>query len=105
MKKTVWGIGLAAVLSVGCHTITEELPTQPSDPKGTVLKIPIPAIPGATPTPTPTPKPTPTVVPAAIKSPAAAVVAVALGPLPGVPVVGTSPLTLVATPPSQLFSG
>jgi len=60
MIKNAIAAAAAATLLVGCHTITEELPTQPSDPKGTVLKIPIPAIPGATPTPTPTPKPTPT---------------------------------------------
>jgi hypothetical protein len=63
MRKIVWGIGLAAVLSVGCHTITEELPTQPSatpSPGSGLLTVPIPKIIVATPTPKPTPVPTPT---------------------------------------------
>ena len=60
----------AALLLIGCHTITEELPTQPTKTKKAgsngILTVAIPAIPGATPAPTPkpTPAPTPTPTPA-----------------------------------------
>lgn len=69
MNKLFYGFSLSALLLLGCHTITEELPTQPTKTPGTggVLKVPIPAIPGATPTPKPTPAPTPT--PAATPTP------------------------------------
>jgi hypothetical protein len=59
MKSTVCGAVVAVFALVGCHTITEELPTQPTKtPPTGVLTIPIPTIP--TPTPTSTPKPSPT---------------------------------------------
>jgi hypothetical protein len=66
MHKTGYGLIAAALVLAGCHTITEELPTQPTKTKvGTgTLTIPIPAIPGATPTPTPKPTPTPAPAPA-----------------------------------------
>lgn len=62
MKKIVWGIGMAAVVFVGCHTVTEQLPTQPTgtpSPGGGLVKVPIPKIVVATPTPKPTATPTP----------------------------------------------
>ena len=30
MRRTAYGIAAVAFVFVGCHTITEELPTQPS---------------------------------------------------------------------------
>ena len=58
--KTVHGVAAALVL-VGCHTITEELPTEPTQtPTSPVLTVPIPKITMATPTPSPTPKASPT---------------------------------------------
>jgi hypothetical protein len=60
MKGLTWGSVLAALVLLGCHTITEELPTQPTKTPG-VLTIPIPSIP--TPTPTPRANPTPTPAP------------------------------------------
>jgi hypothetical protein len=66
MKNCLVAVAASAALSVGCHTITEELPTQPTKTPGTgVLTVPIPAIPvSGTPTPTPTPKASPTPTPA-----------------------------------------
>ena len=57
----------AGAALVGCHTITEELPTQPTDtqaPASGVLTVAIPALtvtgaPAPTPTPAATPTPTP----------------------------------------------
>ncbi|MFN8094998.1 MAG: hypothetical protein U0599_22750 [Vicinamibacteria bacterium] len=71
MNKLYVGFSIAAVLLLGCHTITEELPTQPTKSPGTggVLKVPIPAIPGATPTPAPQPTATPTPSPTAAPTP------------------------------------
>ncbi|HXY38180.1 MAG TPA: hypothetical protein VEQ10_00835 [Vicinamibacteria bacterium] len=62
MRKTACGLAFIALLVLGCHTITEELPTSASSPKPAraVLTIPIPAGLAPTPTPAPTPKPTPT---------------------------------------------
>jgi hypothetical protein len=67
MTRHAFGaMGLAFVL-VGCHSITEELPTQPTKtPASGVLTVPIPAIPVAA---TPAPKPTPTPVPAPAPTP------------------------------------
>jgi len=70
MRKTLFGAMMAGfIILSGCHTITEELPTQATKtPSSGVLTIPIPAtIPGAT--PTPTPKTTPTPGPAATPTP------------------------------------
>jgi hypothetical protein len=57
----------AALVLVGCHTITEELPTTPTQPPKApasgVLKVSIPSIPAATPTPKPAPTPTPAPAP------------------------------------------
>jgi hypothetical protein len=84
MTKTAYGIAAAAVILAGCHTITEKLPSEPSEPVGGLITVPIPPIsvgatptpspkptaspsptpsPGATPTPTPTPEPSPTATP------------------------------------------
>lgn len=75
MRQTAIAVAAAAALLIGCHTITEELPTQPSGTKSTVLTIPMPVIPTPTPkptpTPTPTPAPTPTPTPDPTPTPAA----------------------------------
>jgi hypothetical protein len=73
MNRTAYGLLAAALVLAGCHTITEELPTSPSDtskaPASGVLKVSIPVLPtptpkpNATPTPTPGPGPTPTPTP------------------------------------------
>jgi len=72
MKTTLYGVAAALVL-IGCHTITEELPTEPTTSPTTspILKVPIPKIPIATPTPkaTPTPAATPTPGPEPTPSP------------------------------------
>jgi hypothetical protein len=63
MKRIACGVALEALFLTGCHTITEELPTQPTKtPTSGILTVAIPSIPVATPTPKPTPKPTPTPV-------------------------------------------
>ena len=70
MSRFVYGVAAVAFVLVGCHTITEELPTQPTGTPATggVLTIPIPSIPvpgtpAPKPAPTPAPKPTPTPAP------------------------------------------
>jgi hypothetical protein len=71
MRTTACGIAAALVLA-GCHTITEELPTEPTrTPTSPVLTVPIPKITMATPTPSPTPKasPTPSPTPSAEPTP------------------------------------
>jgi hypothetical protein len=69
MRRTALGVAAVLVL-VGCHTITEELPTQPTKTPGSpVLTVPIPKIPLATPTPVPTPTPTPTAKPSPTPGP------------------------------------
>ncbi len=61
MKTIGYGIVAVAFILVGCHTITEELPTEPTKtPSSPILTVPIPKIPIGTPTPNPTPKATPT---------------------------------------------
>ncbi len=71
MSKLGFGFAAAAVLLVGCHTITEELPTQATKTTSPgLLTIPIPAIPSATPAPTPKPTPAPTPTPTATPTPA-----------------------------------
>jgi hypothetical protein len=76
MSRLVYGMGLAALVLVGCHTITEELPTQPSEtpkaPASGILKVSIPALPAATPTPKPSTAPTPTPAPGPTPTPAPA---------------------------------
>lgn len=79
MNRVLFGMAAAALVLVGCHTITEELPTQPSAaptaPTSGVLKVAIPVIaaptpkPSATPTPAPAPGPTPTPAPAPTPTP------------------------------------
>ena len=63
MRKTSLGAVVAAgAVLIGCHTITEELPTEPNDverPPTGVLTIPIPALAVGTATPAPAPTPTP----------------------------------------------
>ncbi len=62
MKKPLLGVFSATLVVVGCHTITEELPSTPSGNPSPGLTIPIPffPLPGATPTPNPKPSPTAT---------------------------------------------
>ncbi len=70
MRNSAIAAVAAATFLIGCHTITEELPTQPSgSPTASVLKIPIPAIPTPTPVPTPVPTPKPTPTPGPTPSP------------------------------------
>lgn len=79
MKRTACGVALGALFLTGCHTITEELPTQPTKmPTSGVLTVPIPSIPvvgtpapkpTATPVATPTPTPTPAPAPEATPTP------------------------------------
>lgn len=75
MNRTVYGLAGAAFLLVGCHTITEELPTSPSAspspkaPSSGVLKVSIPTLPTPKPAPTPTPTPTPGPTPSPTPSP------------------------------------
>ena len=79
MKRTACAVALGTLFLTGCHTITEELPTQPSATPTTtptktpaVLTVPIPSIPlvgTPAPTPTATPVATPTPTPAATPNP------------------------------------
>jgi hypothetical protein len=70
MKTIGYGGVAVAFLLVGCHTITEELPTQPTEtPSSPVLTVPIPKIPLSTPTPAPTPKASPTPSPSPAPTP------------------------------------
>jgi len=66
MRTLAWGLAGALVL-VGCHSIREELPTEPTQTptSSPVLTVPIPKIPVDAPAPSPTPKvsPTPTATP------------------------------------------
>ena len=83
MKRTACAAVLGTLFLTGCHTITEELPTQPTKtPAGVVLTVPIPSIPvvkspapapTATPVapPAPAPAPTPEPEPAATPPPSA----------------------------------
>ncbi len=75
MNRTVYGLAAAAILLVGCHTITEELPTAPSEspkaPSSGILKVSIPTIPTPTPKPAPTPTPGPAPTPGPTPTPAA----------------------------------
>ena len=48
MKRTACGVALGTLFLTGCHTITEELPTQPTKtPASGVLTVAIPSIPVA----------------------------------------------------------
>lgn len=71
MNRIAYGMPAAAFLLIGCHTITEQSPTQPTSPTTTnpgsgILTVSIPAIPTSTPTPKPT---TPTPAPSATPGP------------------------------------
>lgn len=66
MKKNLAGAVVSGMLLLGCHTITEELPTRPdgtapASPTVTI-SLPVFGVPTASPTPAPVPKPTPTPV-------------------------------------------
>jgi len=73
MTRTACGVVLGTLFLAGCHTITEELPTQPTKtPSSGILTVAIPSIPvastpapkpSATPPPSPTPAPTPEATP------------------------------------------
>ena len=70
MRKLVVVAWAAGVFLLGCHTITEEIPTQPT----TRIAVPIPVvtvapIPGPTPAPTPGPAPTPAPTPSTAPTP------------------------------------
>ncbi len=76
MKKSALSAALGLIL-LGCHTITEELPTKPSQTNTVsaatptiAIQLPLFQVPGATPTPSPTPKPTPTPAPGPTPTPA-----------------------------------
>jgi hypothetical protein len=69
MKTIGYGIVAVAFILVGCHTITDELPTQPTGtPSSPILTVPIPKISVGT-TPTPTPAPTPKATPSPTPTP------------------------------------
>ncbi len=76
MNRIAYGMAAAALVLVGCHTITEELPTRPTAPPKApasgVLKVSIPAIPIPTPTPKPSTTPTPAPGPGPTPTPAPA---------------------------------
>lgn len=62
MKKSTLGAFISGILLLGCNTITERLPSQPTqETPGPTLSISLPvfSIPGVTPTPGPKPTPTP----------------------------------------------
>lgn len=65
MKKSTAGAVISGMVLLGCHTITEELPTRPDrSPVSPTLTISLPVfgIPSPSPVATPVPKPTPTPV-------------------------------------------
>jgi hypothetical protein len=74
MNRLGYGLTFAALILAGCHSITEELPTQPSQPPKApasgVLKVSIPVLPTPTPPPAPKPNPTPTPAPGPTPAPA-----------------------------------
>jgi hypothetical protein len=62
MKKSTLGALISGIVLLGCNTITERLPSQPTqESPGPTLSISLPVfgIPGVTPTPGPAPAPTP----------------------------------------------
>ncbi|HVO13043.1 MAG TPA: hypothetical protein VMX54_20045 [Vicinamibacteria bacterium] len=65
MRKTAYGFAFIALLVLGCHKLTEELPTSATSPSPSraVLTIPIPAGLASTPKPVPTPAPKPSTSP------------------------------------------
>jgi hypothetical protein len=94
MRRVLLAVSLLAPLSVGCHTITEDLPSRPS-PTEVTKGIPIINIPVPTPTPKPTatPNPTPTATPAATPTPGPAPTAT---PPPDPGVENHSPVARIA---------
>jgi len=73
MNRFVYGLATAALVLVGCHTITEDSPTAPSEtpkaPASGVLKVGIPTLPVAMPTPKPSTSPTPAPAPGPAPTP------------------------------------
>jgi hypothetical protein len=73
MSNRALGAVLTAAVLLGCHTITEELPTEPTEaPSSGVLTVPIPggiSVEGNPTTPAPTPTPPPTGTPTPPPSP------------------------------------
>lgn len=73
MRRILILASVLAPLSVGCHTITEDLPSRPSTLETTratpIIMIPVPS-PTPRPTPTATPAPTPTATPVGTPTPA-----------------------------------
>jgi len=73
MKKSTAGTVFLGMALLGCHTITEELPTKPDQSPATptlTITLPVFGIPAAAPTPKPTPTPVATPPPAPGPSPA-----------------------------------
>ena|SRR5712691_2555570 len=71
MRRILMAVVLLVSSSVGCHTITEELPSRPSPVNvgGTpIVVVPVP-VPTPTPVPSPTPQSTPTPGPAPTPNP------------------------------------
>jgi hypothetical protein len=67
MRKSTAGAVISGMMLLGCHTITEELPTTADKAAASptlTISLPVFGIPAPSPAPTPTPKPTPTPVPA-----------------------------------------
>jgi hypothetical protein len=70
MSKRILSVVVPVALAVwACHTITDELPTEPTPDDDGVIVVPIPKIPLPTPKPTPTPRPTPTPSPGPTPTP------------------------------------
>jgi hypothetical protein len=76
MKKSALSAALGLIL-LGCHTITEELPTKPSQTTTAsaatptiAIQLPVFQLPGPTPTPAPKPTPSPTPNPVPTPNPA-----------------------------------
>ena len=99
--RIAFGMTAATLLLIGCHSITEELPTEPTKtPSSGVLTVPIPSIPvtvTGTPTPVPAPTSTPAPAPAPTATPAPAPTATPAPAPPPAPAPTPAP-TPVATP-------
>ena len=81
MRTSAAVAAISSLLLTGCHTITEELPTRPSqEAPSSTISIPLPSFALPTPSPAPTPRPTPTPAPGPNPAPA---------PTPGSPTGGT----------------
>jgi hypothetical protein len=71
MVRKLAGTVVLILLAAACHTITEEIPTQPKTPTAAPAPIPIIVVPvpAVTPQPTPPPAATPTPAPGAAPTP------------------------------------